>query len=319
MADEEALILEDNGVAQILYGENDRNLRALEEEVGVEIQARGNRVRVRGPSLESKLAKRVLRDLYDLALAGVEIHEAEVQQTSRMARTNAFSPAQALYEGDAIEVGRRKKIIPRSANQRKYIQTMRRVDLCFGIGPAGTGKTYLAMAAAVSALRRREVARIILTRPAVEAGEKLGYLPGSVVEKIDPYLRPLYDALQDMLEHQEIARRMERGTIEVAPLAFMRGRTLNDAFVILDEAQNTTSEQMRMFLTRLGFDARAVVNGDITQVDLPRGQTSGLIEAEQLLSGIPGLEFVHFSETDVVRHPLVQKIIRAYDRSSADE
>lgn len=308
------MILEDNAIAQILYGENDRNLRALEEEVGVKIQARGNRVSVRGPDLERKLAERVLGELYHMAAAGLTIHEAEVHQVARMAHEGASPAVQALLEGDVVEVGRRKRIIPRSANQRLYIQTIRSSDLVLGIGPAGTGKTYLAMAMAVSALLRREVSRIILTRPAVEAGEKLGYLPGTIYEKVDPYLRPLYDALHDMLDPSDISRRIERGVIEVAPLAFMRGRTFNDAFIILDEAQNTTSEQMRMFLTRLGFDSKAVVNGDVTQIDLPRGTISGLIQAEQVLTGIPLIRFVHFTEKDVVRHPLVQDVIRAYER-----
>ncbi|MCZ6569635.1 MAG: PhoH family protein [Deltaproteobacteria bacterium] len=314
MADSSPLILEDNAIAQILYGENDRNLRALEEEVGVKIQARGNRVSVRGPDLERKLAERVLGELYHMAAAGLTIHEAEVHQVARMAHEGASPAVQALLEGDVVEVGRRKRIIPRSANQRLYIQTIRSSDLVLGIGPAGTGKTYLAMAMAVSALLRREVSRIILTRPAVEAGEKLGYLPGTIYEKVDPYLRPLYDALHEMLEPSDISRRLERGVIEVAPLAFMRGRTFNDAFIILDEAQNTTSEQMRMFLTRLGFDSKAVVNGDVTQIDLPRGTISGLIQAEQVLTGIPLIRFVHFTEKDVVRHPLVQDVIRAYER-----
>ncbi|TDJ02075.1 MAG: PhoH family protein [Deltaproteobacteria bacterium] len=314
LADSSPLILEDNAIAQILYGENDRNLRALEEEVGVKIQARGNRVSVRGPDLERKLAERVLGELYHMAAAGLTIHEAEVHQVARMAHEGASPAVQALLEGDVVEVGRRKRIIPRSANQRLYIQTIRSSDLVLGIGPAGTGKTYLAMAMAVSALLRREVSRIILTRPAVEAGEKLGYLPGTIYEKVDPYLRPLYDALHDMLDPSDISRRIERGVIEVAPLAFMRGRTFNDAFIILDEAQNTTSEQMRMFLTRLGFDSKAVVNGDVTQIDLPRGTISGLIQAEQVLTGIPLIRFVHFTEKDVVRHPLVQDVIRAYER-----
>ncbi len=314
MADSSPLILEDNAIAQILYGENDRNLRALEEEVGVKIQARGNRVRVHGPDLECKLAERVLGELYHMAAAGLTIHEAEVHQVARMAHEGAGPAVQALLEGDVVEVGRRKRIIPRSANQRLYIQTIRSSDLVLGIGPAGTGKTYLAMAMAVSALLRREVSRIILTRPAVEAGEKLGYLPGTLYEKVDPYLRPLYDALHDMLDPSDISRRIERGVIEVAPLAFMRGRTLNDAFIILDEAQNTTSEQMRMFLTRLGFDSKAVVNGDVTQIDLPRGTVSGLVQAEQVLTGISLIQFVHFTEKDVVRHPLVQDVIRAYER-----
>ena len=313
MAEDDPLILEDNTIAQILYGENDRNLRALEKQIGIEIQARGNRIRLRGPALERKLAERVIRDLYDMAASGMEIHEPEILQVARMAH-DGDPMAAALFEGDAVEVGRRKRIIPRSANQRTYIQTVRSKDLTFGIGPAGTGKTYLAMALAVSALQRREIARIILTRPAVEAGEKLGYLPGSVLDKVDPYLRPLYDALHDMMDPAEISRRLERGIIEVAPLAFMRGRTLNDAFIILDEAQNTTSEQMRMFLTRLGFDSRTVVNGDVTQIDLPRGVLSGLVEAQRVLANIPEIGFVGFNETDVVRHPIVRKVIRAYHR-----
>jgi len=311
---EEALVLEDNAIAQILYGENDRNLRALEAEVGVQISARGNRVRVRGPALESKLARRALLDLYAMAASGMQIEQSEVLQVVRMADDEVSAPVQALSEGGAIVVGRRKRIVPRTANQLYYVETIRNTDFTFGIGPAGTGKTYLAMAMAISALLNREVARIILARPAVEAGEKLGYLPGSLQEKVDPYLRPLYDALHDMMEPAEVARRMERGVIEVAPLAFMRGRTLNDAFVILDEAQNTTPEQMRMFLTRLGFESKAVVNGDTTQVDLPRPTQSGLVEAQQVLKRIPGISFVHFDETDVVRHPTVQQIIRAYDQ-----
>ncbi len=255
MADDDPLILEDNAIAQVLYGENDRNLRSLEEEAGVKIRARGNRVRIDGSKLERKLAQRALRDLYDLAAAGVAIGATDVRQVVRMLGEDGSSAAQAITQGDVVEVGRRKRIVPRSGNQRRYLQLIRDQDLVFGIGPAGTGKTYLAMAMAVSALHRREVSRIILARPAVEAGEKLGYLPGTMYDKVDPYLRPLYDALHDMMESVEISRRMERGVIEVAPLAFMRGRTLNDAFVILDEAQNTTSEQMRMFLTRLGFDS----------------------------------------------------------------
>jgi len=222
--------------------------------------------------------------------------------------------ATALISGGAVEVGRRKRILPRTENQRIYLETIREHALTFGIGPAGTGKTYLAMAMAVQSLLRREVGRIILTRPAVEAGEKLGFLPGTLFEKVDPYLRPLTDALHDMMHGEEVSRRMERGIIEVAPLAFMRGRTLNDAFIILDEAQNTTSEQMRMFLTRMGFDSRVVINGDVTQTDLPRGTVSGLIEAKKVLAEVPGIAFVQFTEKDVVRHPLVQEVIRAYDR-----
>jgi phosphate starvation-inducible PhoH-like protein len=312
------LILEDNAIAQLVYGENDRNLRALEAEIGVEVRARGNRVRIQGPKLECKLARRVLRDLYELARSGLEIREKEVLQAVRMVN-DGEAATEVVFQAEAVEVGRRKRVYPRSANQRRYIQIIRETALTFGTGPAGTGKTYLAMAMAVSALLQREVGRIVLTRPAVEAGERLGYLPGTLYEKVNPYLRPLYDALQDMMDAAEAARRLDRGIIEVAPLAYMRGRTLNDAFIILDEAQNTTSEQMRMFLTRLGFDSKAVINGDTTQIDLPRGTISGLVEAERILAGIPGIEFVQFNEKDVVRHPLVQEIILAYEKNESPE
>jgi len=314
LADEDPLILEDNALAQVVYGQNDRNLRKLEQLIGVRISARGNRVRVSGPILESKLAKRVVRDLYDLALAGAPVEESDVRQMVHLAEEPDSHAATALISGGAVEVGRRKRILPRTENQRIYLETIREHALTFGIGPAGTGKTYLAMAMAEQSLLRREVGRIILTRPAVEAGEKLGFLPGTLFEKVDPYLRPLTDALHDMMHGEEVSRRMERGIIEVAPLAFMRGRTLNDAFIILDEAQNTTSEQMRMFLTRMGFDSRVVINGDVTQTDLPRGTVSGLIEAKKVLAEVPGIAFVQFTEKDVVRHPLVQEVIRAYDR-----
>lgn len=314
MADQEKLTLEDNALAQLVYGHNDANLRALEKEIGVEVHARGNRVRVKGPELESKLAKRVLLDLYELARSGIEVKEQNVVHAVRLGFEDASVGAKSLADGTAIVVGKRRRILPRTPTQRLYIEMIRSSDLTFGIGPAGTGKTYLAMASAVSALHQREVSRIILTRPAVEAGEKLGFLPGTLFDKVDPYLRPLYDALHDMMEPDEIARRLERGVIEVAPLAFMRGRTLNDAFVILDEAQNTTSEQMRMFLTRLGFDSMAVVNGDVTQVDLPRGTRSGLVEARKVLREIEGIRFVEFTDRDVVRHPLVQEIVLAYER-----
>ncbi len=314
MSEQQQLILEDNGLAQLVYGQSDTNLRALEEEIGVEVHARGNRVRIKGPELEAKLAKRVLLDLYEMARAGIVIKEGNVVLAVRLGLEDASVGVKSLFDGTAVRVGRRRRIIPRTPNQRRYIEMIRASDLTFGIGPAGTGKTYLAMAMAVHALHQREVGRIVLTRPAIEAGEKLGFLPGTLFDKVDPYLRPLYDALHDMMDPDEIARRMERRVIEVAPLAFMRGRTLNDAFVILDEAQNTTSEQMRMFLTRLGFDSMAVVNGDVTQIDLPRGTRSGLIEARQVLREIEGIKFVDFTDRDVVRHPLVQEIVLAYER-----
>ncbi|MFQ5697740.1 MAG: PhoH family protein [Myxococcota bacterium] len=314
LSEEEALVLEDNGIAQLVFGPGDRNLKLIEDQVGVRVFARGNRVQVRGPTLEAKLARRVVLELYQLAKEGVDLHPEEVVESLRMSQERSSPQAAALQAGESVEVGRRRRVVPRTENQRLYVRTIRSHDLVFGIGPAGTGKTYLAMATAVQALHRREVGRIILTRPAVEAGESLGFLPGTLTEKVDPYLRPLYDALHDMMDPGEIQRRLERGVIEVAPLAYMRGRTLNDAFVLLDEAQNTTSEQMRMFLTRLGFDSCCVVNGDVTQIDLPGSVTSGLTEAASVLADVEDIAFVHFNEKDVVRHPLVQEIIRAYDR-----
>jgi phosphate starvation-inducible PhoH-like protein len=316
-AEDDALILDDNEVAMALFGDGDRNLRALEQETGVRVSARGNRVRLTGPALECKVARRVLQDLYEMVSAGVHIDERDVRNATRLASEGLAPAGQAIIEGEVIEVGRRKRIIPRTSTQRTYVRQIRDMDMTFGVGPAGTGKTYLAVAMAVQALRRREVGRIILTRPAVEAGERLGFLPGTFQDKIDPYLRPLTDALQEMMEPDEMRLRMERGSIEVAPLAYMRGRTLNDAFIILDEGQNTTIEQMRMFLTRLGFDSKAVIDGDLTQTDLPRGTTSGLTHARRILEGIPGIAVVQFDEKDVVRHPLVQEIIRAYERAEA--
>ncbi len=312
---EDELVLDDNEIALVLFGDNDRNLRALEQETGVRVSSRGNRVRLNGAALERKVARRVLQDLYEMATSGMQIDERDVRSATHMASEGLAPAGQAIVEGEVIEVGRRKRIVPRTRTQRVYLRAIRDQDLTFGLGPAGTGKTYLAVAMAVQALRRREVARIVLTRPAVEAGERLGFLPGTFQDKIDPYLRPLTDALHEMMEPDEVRLRMERGSIEVAPLAYMRGRTLNDAFIILDEAQNTTIEQMRMFLTRLGFDSKAVIDGDITQTDLPRGANSGLVHACGILESVPGIAMVRFDEKDVVRHPLVQEIIRAYERS----
>jgi len=298
-----------------LYGDGDRTLRILEQELGVHARARGNEVRLVGAPEEVAVARKVLEELYGLLRAGNAVHPREVREAVRMATQQPATPLSEVYEDVLGAVGSRRRITAKNLSQRRYVELIRDCDLVFAVGPAGTGKTYLAMAMAVAALNRHEVSRVILTRPAVEAGEKLGFLPGSMAEKVNPYLRPLYDALHDMMDFEKAARLMERGAIEVAPLAFMRGRTLNDSFVILDEAQNTTSEQMKMFLTRLGFDSKAVVTGDVTQIDLPSDKKSGLVEATKILEGVEGIAFMHFTEADVVRHPLVQSIIRAYDRA----
>ncbi|MFQ5417818.1 MAG: PhoH family protein [Myxococcota bacterium] len=259
-------------------------------------------------------ARKILEGLYGQARVGGPLHDRDVRQAVRTVTEEPEVDLDRVYEDVLSAVGSRRRITAKNLSQRRYIELMRTRDLVLALGPAGTGKTYIAMAIAIAALNRHEVSRVILTRPAVEAGEKLGFLPGTMAEKVDPYLRPLYDALSDMMPFEKATRLMERGVIEVAPLAFMRGRTLNDAFVILDEAQNTTSEQMKMFLTRLGFDSKAVVTGDITQIDLPPEKRSGLVEAADVLKDVEGIGFMHFTEGDVVRHPLVQSIIRAYER-----
>jgi phosphate starvation-inducible PhoH-like protein len=283
----------------------------------VDARARGNEVRLLGSEADVGLARKVLEELYGVARTGSEVHARDVRQTLRML---SQQPAAKLSDASAdvlSSVGGRRRIAAKNLNQRRYVELMRSRDVVFSVGPAGTGKTYLAMAMAIAALNRHEVSRVVLTRPAVEAGEKLGFLPGSMAEKVNPYLRPLYDALNDMMPFEKANRLMERGVIEVAPLAFMRGRTLNDSFVILDEAQNTTSEQMKMLLTRLGFDSKAVITGDVTQIDLPSETRSGLVEAVKLLRPIEGIGFIHFNEDDVVRHPLIASIIRAYDGKRA--
>ena len=259
------------------------------------------------------MARKVLEELYGVLRFGNPVHAHDVRQAVRMVTQHPDVDLQDVYEDVLAAVGSRRRITAKNIAQRRYIDLMRTRDVVMTVGPAGTGKTYLAMAVAIASLNRHEVSRVVLTRPAVEAGEKLGFLPGSMAEKVNPYLRPLYDALNDMMAYEKASRLIERGVIEVAPLAFMRGRTLNDSFVILDEAQNTTSEQMKMFLTRLGFDSKAVVTGDVTQIDLPTDKRSGLVEAIDLLEGVEGIGFMHFTEQDIVRHPLVQSIIRAYE------
>ena len=307
------LTFEDNALAQALYGEQGKHLKIVNRSLGVKTQVRGNQVTVEGPEPEVRLAQRVLLELYELLRAGYPVLAQDVQYTIRILQDKESASVKEIFLDTVYISAMKRRISPKSLNQKRYIEAIRAHDIVFGVGPAGTGKTYLAMAMAVAALMNQEFIRIVLTRPAVEAGEKLGFLPGDLAEKVNPYLRPLYDAMHDMMDFEKASRLVQRGIIEVAPLAFMRGRTLNDSFVILDEAQNTTSEQMMMFLTRLGFGSKAVITGDVTQIDLPAVATSGLVEARELLRGVEGIAFVHFTDRDVVRHPLVQDIIRAYD------
>ena len=288
-----------------LLGRNDENLRLLEAELALRIVARGNEITLRGDERQVARGARIVEELLARMGAGLPVQSSDVRAALRVLADDADADLKSIFL-DAIPVpSRKKQITPKTLNQKRYVEAIRSHDIVVGIGPAGTGKSYLAMAMAVSALTRREVARIILTRPAVEAGERLGFLPGDMYEKVHPYLRPLYDALYDMMEPDKAATMTERGAIEIAPLAYMRGRTLNDAFIVLDEAQNTTSEQMKMFLTRLGFNSRMVITGDITQVDLPSSRPSGLIEIQSVLKSIAGIRFVYFTEKDVVRHELV--------------
>jgi phosphate starvation-inducible PhoH-like protein len=296
-----------------LLGRNDENLRLLEAELALRIVARGNELTLRGDERQVARGTRIVEELLARMGAGLPVQSSDVRAALRVLADDADADLKSIFL-DAIPVpSRKKQITPKTLNQKRYVEAIRSHDIVVGIGPAGTGKSYLAMAMAVSALTRREVSRIILTRPAVEAGERLGFLPGDMYEKVHPYLRPLYDALYDMMEPDKAATMTERGAIEIAPLAYMRGRTLNDAFIVLDEAQNTTSEQMKMFLTRLGFNSRMVITGDITQVDLPSSRASGLIEIQSVLKSITGIRFVYFTEKDVVRHELVSEIVRAYD------
>jgi phosphate starvation-inducible PhoH-like protein len=300
-----------------LLGRNDDHLRTLESEFDVRIVARGHDIMLKGDERGVRRAERALTQLADLVRSGAPLRIGEVRAAVRMIADDAEADLKSVFS-DAIAVPSRKKLItPKSRGQKRYIDAIRSHDMVFGIGPAGTGKSFLAVAMAVSALMKREVARIVLTRPAVEAGERLGFLPGDLYEKVHPYLRPLYDALYDMLEADKVASLMERSAIEIAPLAYMRGRTLNDAFIILDEAQNSTTEQMKMFLTRLGFNSKMVITGDITQVDLPASRHSGLIEVQAILKGVQGITFVYFDEHDVVRHRLVSAIVRAYGAHEA--
>ncbi len=309
----ERMSFENNQLAQSLFGEHNQYIRMVEQRLGLKISTKGNTLQVRGDEPDVFLARRLFEELYGLLKKGHPLYDHDIDFALRFLKENSEAGLQEVFL-DAVYVTSQKRIItPKTQNQKDYIEAIRKFDIVFGIGPAGTGKTYLAMSMAISALMKNEVIRIVLARPAVEAGEKLGFLPGDLYEKVNPYLRPLYDALHDMMNFEKATKLVQRGIIEVAPLAFMRGRTLNDSFVILDEAQNTTSEQMKMFLTRLGFSSKAVITGDITQIDLPEGKTSGLVEARQLLEGVEDIAFIHFGKQDVIRHPLVQKIIKAYE------
>jgi phosphate starvation-inducible PhoH-like protein len=311
------LVLEDNQLIQSLIGEFDENLKFIEKALKVKINARGNDISIHGEADEVELTRRLLQELYFLLESNHPIYHNEIDYAIKILKDNKNAHLREVFL-DTIHVSPKQRLItPKSVVQKQYIDAIRKYDIVISIGPAGTGKTYLAMAMAISSLIKKEIDRIILTRPAVEAGEKLGFLPGDLYEKVNPYLRPLYDALHDMMDLEKASRLLQKGVIEVAPLAFMRGRTLNDSFVILDEAQNTTSEQMKMFLTRLGYSSKAVITGDITQTDLPAGRQSGLKEIQSILPTIEGIKFVYFSEKDVVRHPLVQEIIVAYERAGS--
>ena len=300
----------------VLFGVQDQNIKYLESQLDVSIGARGNELLIDGDPKDIETVERILAEFGELFDEGQTFTDKELKDAfKQIAEDRAYSLRDYVEKGRFNPSGK-KSVAPKTANQRKYLEAIAANDLVFGIGVAGTGKSFLAVAMAVDALMKKQVSRIILTRPAVEAGERLGFLPGDLQDKVDPYLRPLYDALFDLVDAEKVTKMLEKRIIEVAPLAFMRGRTLSDAFIILDEAQNTTSEQMKMFLTRIGFGSKAVVTGDKTQIDLPRGQKSGLREAEDVLGGLEGIEFIYFTDRDVVRHKLVQMIVQAYEAHS---
>ncbi|HEX3320111.1 MAG TPA: PhoH family protein [Terriglobales bacterium] len=298
---------------ETLFGTRDENLHVLEDGLNINIDLRADRIDLEGAARDVARAEQIFADYDHLQRSGHTFNNGDLNSMLRVLANDPKVTLRGLAEAGRQRAFGRRTVQPKSSNQRRYLEAIETHDMVFGVGPAGTGKTYLAVAMAISALLSKQVNRIILARPAVEAGERLGFLPGTLQEKIDPYLRPLYDALFDMLDPEKVERYLEKNVIEIAPIAFMRGRTLNDSFVILDEAQNTTSEQMKMFVTRLGFNSKAVITGDITQIDLPSARRSGLLEAIDILQGVHGLAFVHFDESDVVRHHLVQRIIRAYD------
>jgi phosphate starvation-inducible PhoH-like protein len=309
----------DNGMTATLFGDLNRNLQTIEQCCGVTIHVRGNGVHISGLGHEVELAAELLEQFYGLIRKGLTLFSADFAFGLRVLESNPGARLDKIFLDKVFITTQNRIISPKTSNQKSYIDAIRNNDIVFGIGPAGTGKTYLAVAMAVSALTNNQVRSIILTRPAVEAGEKLGFLPGDLAQKVNPYLRPLYDALSDMLGPEKSAALIEQGIIEIAPLAFMRGRTLSNAFIILDEAQNTTREQMKMFLTRIGFDSQAVITGDVTQVDLPIPKQSGLLEARNILQALDGIAFCPFTQADVVRHPLVQKIITAYEKKQDED
>ena len=306
------IALSEEGIENV-YGARDANLKHIESLLNVQIRTQGGEITIEGDPKDELRAQQIFRQLKELIDEGYPLSNGDVKTAAQLLVENADLDLRDYFLRGGQKQVTRRRVNPKSVNQRRYLDFIDQFDIVFGVGPAGTGKTYLAMAQAVTYLLEKKVSRIVLARPAVEAGEKLGFLPGDIAEKVNPYLRPLYDALYDMIDTDKASRLIERGTIEVAPIAFMRGRTLNDAFVILDEAQNTTSEQMKMFLTRLGFGSKAVVTGDITQIDLPSGHMSGLVQALDIVKNIEGIGFVYFDEKDVVRHKLVQQIVKAYD------
>jgi phosphate starvation-inducible protein PhoH and related proteins len=312
---QKVIVVPSGAFLQNLVGKYDENLKILEDAFQISLSTRGNEFTLRGDQENVTLVERIVEELALLSTRGYFIGAQDIQAAIRIMSQDSTARLLDVYLHPIQISARKNGVNPKSFVQKQYVDAMKQYDLVFAIGPAGTGKTYLAMAMAISALHQKKCTRIILTRPAVEAGEKLGFLPGDMYEKVNPYLRPLYDALYDMLDVERSQRLIERGLIEIAPIAFMRGRTLNDSFIILDEAQNTTSEQMKMFLTRLGYNSQAVVTGDITQIDLPSGRTSGLKQVQSILRDVKDIEFVYFSEQDVVRHTLVQAIITAYERA----
>ena len=303
-----------------LFGTRDENLRLMEDSLGVRIDLRSDAIHVQGPDEGVARVERIFKDFEALRQKGINPHNGELNGMLRLVVADPATTLKSVAEaGKQRSAGIKRIVQPRSLNQRRYVEAIEQNDMVFGVGPAGTGKTYLAVAMAVAAMNAKKISRIVLVRPAVEAGERLGFLPGTLQEKVDPYLRPLYDALYDLLEPERVEKMLEKNVIEVAPLAFMRGRTLNDAFIIMDEAQNTTIEQMKMFLTRMGNNSKAVITGDITQIDLPNPRKSGLVDAINVLDGVEGIQFCHFVEADVVRHVLVQRIVRAYESAKPQQ